>query len=118
MKARLPSYAWVNAALPGRTLLDPSVEWPVTLARYRKPQWRYPISLIDPLTWYWTYLSFYDDPNALQGAHARGASWYELAMDFEISTRIPLSRRGPENAIEIMRERAGLMSDASKAPLR
>ena len=39
-------------------------------------------------------------------------------MDFEIATRIPLSRRGPENATEHMRERAGLMSDASKALLR
>ena len=42
----------------------------------------------------------------------------ELAMDFEISTRIPLSRRRPDNAVETMRERAGLMSDASKAHLR
>ena len=68
MKARFPEYAWVNAALPGRTLLDPSVEWPVTLARFRTPQWRFPTSLIDPLIWYWTHLRFYDEPSELQGA--------------------------------------------------
>ena len=39
-------------------------------------------------------------------------------MDFEISTGIPLSRRGLDNSIDTMRERAGLMSDASKALLR
>ena len=73
---------------------------------------------IDPLIWYWTHLRFYNEPNDLQSIHSRGASWYEFAMDFEITTRIPLSRRGPDNAIETMRERAGLMSDASKALLR
>ena len=41
-----------------------------------------------------------------------------FAMDFEISTRIHLSRRGPDTTIEHMRERAELMSDASKALLR
>ncbi len=41
-----------------------------------------------------------------------------LAADFEICTRVPLSRRGPDNAIETMRERASLMADASKALLR
>ncbi len=81
-------------------------------------QWIFPTSLIDPLIWHWTHLRFYDEPNELQGAHARGASWYQLAMDFEISTRIPLSRRGPDNAPETIMERAGLMSDASKALLR
>ena len=45
-------------------------------------------------------------------------SWLVLAMDFEIATRIPPSRKGPDNATEHMRERAGLMSDASKALLR
>ena len=71
IKARFPEYAWVNADLPGRTLLDPMFEQPVTLARFRKPQWRLPTSLIDPLIWYWTHLRFYNEPNDLQGILAR-----------------------------------------------
>jgi hypothetical protein len=47
-----------------------------------------------------------------------GVSWIEIATDFEICTRVPLSRRGPDNAIETMRERASLIADASKALLR
>ncbi len=85
---------------------------------FRKPQWQFPVSLIDPLIWYWAKLGFYDEPDALAGRHAAGASWLELAMVFEISTRIPLSRGGPDNATEQMRERAVLMSNASKALLR
>ena len=60
----------------------------------------------------------YDEPEALVGKHAAGASWLEIAMDFEIATRIPLSRSGPDSAIEHMRDRAVLFSNASKALLR
>ena len=74
--------------------------------------------MIDPLIWYWKKLEFYDEPETLAGVHGRGVTWLELAMDFEIATRIPLSRKNPDNATEHMRERAGLMSDASKALLR
>ena len=84
----------------------------------QKTQWRFPISLIDPMIWYWTHLGFYEEPETLEGTHARGVSWLELAMDFEISTRVPLSRSGPGNANEDMRQRAALMSDVSKAVLR
>ncbi len=48
----------------------------------------------------------------------RGVTWIELAADFEICTRVPLSKSGPDSAIETMRERASLMADASKALLR
>ena len=58
IKTRFPEYYWVNADFPVQALLDPKVEWPVTLARFRKPQWRFPTSLIDPLIWYWTHLRF------------------------------------------------------------
>ncbi len=68
--------------------------------------------------WYWTKLRFCDEPEALTSRHASGASWLELAMDFEIATRIPLTRGGPDNATEQMRERALLMSNVSKALLR
>ncbi len=76
------------------------------------------MSLTDPLIWYWTTLCFYDEPEALTGKHASGASWLELAMDFERATRIPLTRGGPDNATEQMRERAALMPNVSKALLR
>ncbi len=76
------------------------------------------MSLIDPLIWYWTNLGFCNEPEALVGKHASGASWLENAMDFEIATRIPLSRSGPDSDTELMRERAVLMSNASKALLR
>ncbi len=39
-------------------------------------------------------------------------------MDFEIATRVPLSLKGPDNATEDMRKKAGLMADATKALLR
>ena len=61
---------------------------------------------------------FYEHPESLEGVHGREVSWLELAMDFEIATRIPPSRKGPDNASEHMREKARLMSDASKALLR
>ena len=67
---------------------------------------------------YWSKLLFYTEPESLWGVHAKGVSWLELATDFEISTRIPLSRRGPYQANEHMRDRAALMSDISKALLR
>ena len=86
--------------------------------RFRKPQWKFPTSFIDPLIWYWTRLKFYSDPALVPPPHHRGVSWIELATDFEICTRVPLSKRGPDNAIETIRERASLMADASKALLR
>ncbi len=89
--------------------------WPCP---FKKTQWRFPSSLIDPLIWYWKRLDVYDEPETLEGVHGRGVTWLELAMDFEISTRIPLSRKSSDNATEHMRERAGLMSDISKALLR
>ena len=118
LKARFPEYAWNNLERPAKPLLGVNTEWPLGLARFKKPQWRFPISLIDPLIWYWKRLQFYDEPETLEGVHGRGVTWLELAMDFEISTRIPLSRKSPDNATEHMRDRAGLMSDISKALLR
>ena len=118
LRARFPEYAWNNLERPSTPSLGANVQWPLVLARFRKPQWRFPISLIDPLIWYWKRLGFYENPESLEGVHGRGVSWLELAMDFEIATRIPLSRNGPDNATEHMRERAGLMSDVSKALLR
>ncbi len=47
-----------------------------------------------------------------------GLTWIEFVADFEICTRVPLSRRGPDSAHETMRERASLMADASKSLLR
>ncbi len=76
------------------------------------------MSLIDPFIWYWTNLGFYNDPEAFVGKHASRASWLEIAMDFEIATRIPISWSGPDCATEHMRERAVLMSNASKDLLR
>ncbi len=118
LKARFPEYAWINLERPARPLLGVNTQWPLGLARFRKPQWKFPSSLIDPFIWYWERLKFYDEPETLEGVHGRGVTWLELAMDFEISTRIPLSRTSPDNATEHMRERAGLMSDISKALLR
>ena len=118
LKARFPEYAWSNLQRTSKPLLDSNTAWPLGLARFKKPQWMFPISLIDPLIWYWKRLEFYDEPETLEGVHGRGVTWLELAMDFEITTRIPLSRNGPDNATEHMRERAGLMSDISKALLR
>ncbi len=86
--------------------------------RFRKPQWKFPISLIDPLIWYWQKLGIYEDPETFEEVHGRGVTWLELAMDFELSTRIPPFPEGLGNATGHMRERAGLMSDASKALLR
>ncbi len=118
IKDRLPEYNWTNFEAPRTPLLCPKTEYPKDLARFRKPQWKCPVSLIDPLIWYWTKLAFYDEPEALVGKHAAGASWLEIAMDFEIATRIPLSRSGPDSATEHMRDRAVLFSNASKALLR
>ena len=112
---RFPEYPCENLEAPRQVILKANTQWPKTLARFRKPQWRLHISHIDPLIWYWTRLCFYDDAESLTGRHGSGASWLELAMDFEISTRIPLTRGGPDNATEHIRERAGLMSDISKA---
>ena len=78
----------------------------------------FPVSFIDPLIWYWTHLNIYSDPAAAPPPLHRGVTWIELAADFEICTRIPLSKRGPDSATETMRERASLMADASKALLR
>ncbi len=71
-----------------------------------------------PRDWYSTQLKFYDEPAEVPPPFNRGVTWIELAADFEICTRIPFSRRGPDNAIETMRERASLSADASKALLR
>ncbi len=106
IKDRFPEYVWGNLDAPKTALLRANTEWPKNLARFRKPQWQFPVSLIDPLIWYWTKLCFDNEPKALAGRHASGASWLELATDFEISTRIPLSRGGLDNATEQMRERA------------
>ena len=94
IKDRFPEYVWDNFVGPTTSLLRANTEWPKNLARFRKPQWQFPVSLIDPLIWYWTKLGFYDEPEALTGKHAAGASWLEIAMDFEISTRMPFSRWG------------------------
>jgi hypothetical protein len=118
IKDRVPAYVWGNLDAPKTSLLRANTAWPKNLARFRKPQWRFPVSLIDPLIWYWAKLVFYDEPEASTGRHAAGTSWLEIAMDFETSTRIPLSRGGPDNATEHMRERAVFMSNASKALLR
>ena len=48
----------------------------------------------------------------------RAVTLIELAADFEICTRVPLSKRGPDSAFDTMRERASLMADASKSLLR
>ncbi len=112
LKARFPEYAWSNLERPAKPLLDTNIDWPLSLARFKKPQWRFPISLIDPLIWYWKKLTFYDEPETLEGVHGRGVTWLELAMDFEITTE------KTDNATEHMHGRAGLMSDISKALLR
>ncbi len=93
LKARFPEYARSNLERPSKPLLGVNTQWPLGLARFRKPQWRLPIALIDPLIWYWKILEFYDEPATLEGVHGRGVTWLELAMDFEISARIPLSRK-------------------------
>ena len=118
IKDRFPEYVWVNFDAPTSALLRAGVEWPMDNACFRKPQWQFPLSLIDPLIWYWTKLRFYDEPTALVGKYAVGVSWLELAMDFEIATRIPLSYGGPDNATELMRQRAVLMAYSSKSLLR
>ena len=118
IKNRFPQYAWENVELARAPLLDPNVRWPIANACFRKPQWKFPVSFIDPLIWYWTHLDFYSDPATVPAPLHRGVTWIELAADFEICTRVPLSKRGPDNAIETMRERASLMADASKALLR
>ena len=52
----------------------------------------FPIAIIDPLIWYWTRILFYAEPELLEGAHGKGVSWIELAVDFEIATRVCLSQ--------------------------
>jgi hypothetical protein len=106
IKNRFPQYAWENAELARAPLLDPEVKWPIANACFRKPQWKFPTSLIDPLIWYWTRLKFYNEPAEVPPPLHRGVTWIEIATDFEICTRVPLSRRGPDSAIETMRERA------------
>ena len=91
IKERFPDYIWEDLEAPRTDLLRADIEWPRNAARFRKPQRQFPASLIDPLISYWTQLRFYDEPEALTGKHANGATWLELAMDFEIATGIPLS---------------------------
>ena len=106
-----------NLDAPKTALLRANTEWPKNLARFRNP-WAISSVAHRPSHLVLDQTLFYDEPEALAGRHAAGASWLELAMDFEISTRIPLSRGGPDNATEQVRQRAVFMSNASKALLR
>ncbi len=54
----------------------------------------------------------------MEGPHGKGVSWLELAVDFEIATRVPLSARGPDNVNETIRMRVGIMADATKSLIR
>ena len=118
IKKRFPADAWNNLDLPGTPLISPNIKWPLGLARFRTPQWKYPIAILEPLIWYWTRILFHPEPELLEGNHGKGVSWIELAVDFEIATRVPLSARGPDNANETIRMRADLMADATKALIR
>ncbi len=62
IKNRFPQYVWGNADIARTTRLDPGVKRPISNACFRKPQWKFPTSLIDPLIWYWTRLDFYNEP--------------------------------------------------------
>ena len=75
IKDRFPDYVWVNLEAPRTALLRADTEWPRESACFRKPLWQFPLSLIDPLIWYWTQLRFYVEPDALVGKHAAGVSW-------------------------------------------
>ena len=66
LKARFPEYAWNNLERPAKPLLGVNIEWPLGLARFKKAQWRFPISLIDPLIWYWKRFKFYDELETLK----------------------------------------------------
>ena len=58
IKNAFPAYCWTNLDQPGAPLIPPNIPWPLGLARFRKPQWRFPIAILDHLIWYWSRIIF------------------------------------------------------------
>ena len=54
---------------------------------YGKTRWRFPKAWIEPLHW---YLANQRHPQEQTPAALRGATWTELALDFEMATRVML----------------------------
>lgn len=85
LKERFPNGIWKNPGEGDKSFaLGPT---PTNLSDGRT-RWRYPKAWIPPLKWYWSNVTFLRKDN---DESKKGISWIEMAMDFEISTRVMLT---------------------------
>ena len=104
-----PTYPWTyEQTVAGSTFFRAPI--PDTWRRYSKGgEWLFGLTCFQPLHWYWSTITWNNDPGADQQV-----SWLELALDFHASTHCALLRPEQDPATQTAFTMALFFEGASK----